>query len=186
MPDWKDVVRTVAPALATALGTPLAGTAVKVLSDVFLGVPDAPASAVESAVLNATPNQLLALKTADQEYALKLKELEIDLEKTYIKDTNDARLAHASDQRVFWLGVAILLTFAGAVTGVLYSAHQILLTGMQIADPGTAAVVFTLIGTLVGYVAANAQQVIGFFFGSSMGSKDKTAALADAIQKVGQ
>lgn len=38
--DWKAIVKTVAPALGTALGGPLAGTAVKVLSEALLGHSD--------------------------------------------------------------------------------------------------------------------------------------------------
>jgi hypothetical protein len=48
------------------------------------------------------------------------------------------------------------------------------------------AIVSALIGTVVGYVAANAQQVVGYFFGSSKGSADKTDALAAAVRGVGQ
>ena len=35
--DWKDVIGAVAPTIATALGGPLAGAAVKTLSNVLLG-----------------------------------------------------------------------------------------------------------------------------------------------------
>lgn len=186
MADWRDIIRSVAPTIATALGSPLAGTAVKVLSEVLLGKPDADEKDLQEAVRNATPEQLLQLRNADYDYAIQIKKLDIDLEALYVKDTHGARMAHAGDRRVFWLGVAILTTFAVAVAGVLYSAHQILLTGMQVADPGTAAVVFTLIGTMVGYVAANAQQVISYFFGSSAGSKEKTSAMAKAVEDLGK
>lgn len=39
MPDWKDVISSVAPGLATAFGGPLAGAAVKVIADKVLGTP---------------------------------------------------------------------------------------------------------------------------------------------------
>ena len=48
------------------------------------------------------------------------------------------------------------------------------------------AIVSALIGTVVGYVAANVQQVMGYFFGSSKGSADKTDALVAAVRGVGQ
>ena len=184
--DWKSIVRAVAPTVATALGSPLAGTAVKVLSDALLGKPDGTEEEVAEAIKNATPEQLLALKKADNDYAIQIKELDIRLDEAYISDTQDARHVHSGDQRVFWLGVCVLVTFAAVISGVLFSAHQILLGGLKIADPSTVAVVFTLIGTLVGYVAANAQQVIGYFFGSSKGSSDKTNAMAKAVEEMGQ
>jgi hypothetical protein len=46
------------------------------------------------------------------------------------------------------------------------------------------AAVFGFLGTVVGYVAANAQQVVSYFFGSSRGSQDKSAAMAEAIKSL--
>jgi hypothetical protein len=43
-----------------------------------------------------------------------------------------------------------------------------------------------IIGTLIGYVSAKADQVVSYYFGSSSGSKDKTQAMSDALSKAGQ
>ncbi|WP_269533653.1 hypothetical protein [Chitinimonas sp. BJYL2] len=48
-------------------------------------------------------------------------------------------------------------------------------------DPNLVAVVFGFIG----YAAYAAQQVAGFFFGSSRGSDEKTRAMADAVMALG-
>lgn len=184
--DWKDIVRTVAPTVATALGSPLAGTAVRVLSEVFLGKDDGTEAQIAEAVKNATPEQLLALKKADQDYAIQIKQLDIKLEEAYISDVQDARHTHSSDARVFWLGIAILITFSLIMGAVMFTAHDMLLGGMTIKDPSIVAVVFGLVGTVLGYVASNAQQVVGYFFGSSKGSSDKTEAMAKAVASMGQ
>ena len=42
-----------------------------------------------------------------------------------------------------------------------------------------------LIGTIIGYLAGNAQQVVSFCFGSSRGSKAKTDAMTKAFSDVG-
>ena len=63
------------------------------------------------------------------------------------------------------------------------------LTGTAISkaikDVAIVATVAGLVGTVVGYVAANAQQVVSYFFGSSRGSADKTAAMATTISRLG-
>ena len=45
---------------------------------------------------------------------------------------------------------------------------------------GYAKVDSALAGTLVGYLSAKCEQVIGFYFGSSKGSEDKTLLLAQS------
>lgn len=49
-------------------------------------------------------------------------------------------------------------------------------------DVGLAATVFTLLGSLIGYVSNAAQQILGYRVGSSRGSADKTAALAASVK----
>jgi uncharacterized membrane-anchored protein len=63
---------------------------------------------------------------------------------------------------------------------VVYGCFM-LLTGKMTVDAGTAATVAGLVGTVMGYVAANAQQVLGYFFGSSQGSAQKSDHLADSL-----
>ena len=50
MSNWKAIVGTVAPALATALGGPLAGVAVKAIADKVLGKPAATEADVAAAI----------------------------------------------------------------------------------------------------------------------------------------
>jgi hypothetical protein len=50
----------------------------------------------------------------------------------------------------------------------------------------TDPAVVGIIGTLIGYVSAKADQVVSYYFGSSSGSKDKTAAMSDALSQVGK
>lgn len=184
--DWKSIVKVVAPTIATGLGGPLAGLATKALSEALLGTPDGTEDQVAQAVLGANPEQLLAIKNADQEFAKEMKRLDIDLEKTYVADTSDARHVFAENKSVFWLGIAVLVTFAAVMFGVLWGSFEILTGGITIKDVAIVATVSGLVGTVVGYVAANAQQVVSYFFGSSRGSADKTAAMSSAISRLGK
>lgn len=192
--DWKSVVRAVAPALGTALGTPLTGAAVAAIADAVLGRPGTEAELAQVLEKGLTPEAVLALRTADQQFAIRMEELGLDakklaaqVEQAFIADVQNAREAHKGDSAVMKLGIAVLATFAIIMVGVLWTAHTLLLgDSLRATDSGTVAAVFGLVGSVVGYVAANAQQVCAYFFGSSKGSKDKTDALATAIAQVGK
>lgn len=183
--DWKSLVKAVAPTIATALGGPFAGLGVRALSEALLGTPDGSQDDVAAALATASPEQILAVKQADQEFALRMKELDVDLDKAYIADTSDARHVFAENKGVFNLGIVILLTFAGVMIAVLFGSYQIMTGGITIKDVAIVATVAGLVGTVVGYVAANAQQVVSYFFGSSRGSADKTAAMSATITRLG-
>lgn len=192
MADWKQIIRAVAPTLGTALGGPLAGAAVSELSNVLLGKPDGTEDEVAAAVPSMTPENILAIKQADQAFAVRMRELDIDLaklnaetEKAYLGDVQDARKVHAGDVGVFRLGMAVLGAFAGVMTAVLYGSFLLLTGGLSPKDASTVGLVSGLIGTVVGYAAANAQQVVAYFFGSSRGSAVKTDAMAAAVQNLG-
>lgn len=192
--DWKKLVGSIAPVLGTALGGPMAGAAVKVIANAVLGDENASEQQVNEAILQGlSPEAVVKLREADNAFKLRMRELDIDLaklnaasEQAYLSDVQDARKAHASATGVYWLGIAILVTFAGVMAAVLWGSFQLLVGGITVKDVAMVATVSGLIGTVVGYVAANAQQVVGYFFGSSKGSADKTDALAAAVRGVGE
>lgn len=192
--EWKKIINAVAPVLGTALGGPMAGAAVKVIAGAVLGDENATEQQVTEAVMQGlSPEALVKLREADNAFKVRMRELDIDLaklnaatEQAYLSDVQDARQSHGGSLGVFWLGIAILLTFAGVMVAVLWGGYALLVSPDPIKDESMKAIVSALIGTVVGYVAANAQQVVGYFFGSSKGSADKTDALAAAVRGVGQ
>jgi hypothetical protein len=99
----------------------------------------------------------------------------------YVADTADARKANANNDRVFWLGVVILSTFAAVMGASLWGAYGLLTGELPVTNPAVVGMVSGFIGTVIGYVSANAQQVVGFFFGSSKGSEAKTDAMTSAF-----
>lgn len=190
MADWKSIVRTVAPAIGTVLGTPMIGTAVKVLSDALLGKPDGTPEEVQKVVEAGLPTDVIVkLREIDSDFRLKmeaanldLKKLEAETEKAYLGDVQDARKANSGNRGTFWMGVAILAIFFVLMGLVLSFCFHVLSRGIPIEDKGTVAVVFTLIGTIVGYVASQAQTVVNFEFGTSRGSAKKSDDMAAAMQ----
>jgi hypothetical protein len=108
-----------------------------------------------------------------------MRELEIDVDRIAAADRDSARKRESSTGD-YWtpriIGSVTLLAFIWSVWAVLSGYVQ----GMS--DPAIVGI----IGTLIGYVSAKADQVVSYYFGSSSGSKDKTAAMSDALSKVGQ
>jgi GH24 family phage-related lysozyme (muramidase) len=201
--NWNDalgVVEKLAPTIASVVGGPLTGGAISMLENVFGLTPAVGApltdrqAAVAGAISGATPEQLLAMKKADQDYAAKMAELgfknQADLaalvvneEQTYVADTADARRVNAGKTQVFYLACAVLMIF-GLVTALsLWGAYELLTGGLPIKDASVIGMVAGFLGTIIGYTAANAQQVVGFFFGSSKGSERKSEQMASAFSQ---
>lgn len=164
--DWKSALGTVAPTLATLIGGPLAGTAVGAITQALGLGGDADEKALARAVQNATPEQLLALKKADQDFAVRMKELDLEPEKVAAADRGgardrEARTGDSWTPRV--LAAVVIGGFFGVVFAVLFGAVD------NMKDPMTAA----MVGSLIGYASAKADQVVGYYFGSSASSKAK-------------
>lgn len=187
--DWKKLVAGIAPVLGTALGGPLIGEAVSMIGAALGLGGDASEAEVAGALASGrmTGEQAVALKQADLDFKVKMEGLRIDVLKlnaaadnALLVDTQDARHSFGANENVFVLGVWILTIFGVIVFAVLVGLF-LLMTGKVTVEPGTLAVCAGLIGTIVGYAAANAQQVVSFFYGSSKGSKDNAVTLGNAL-----
>ena len=150
-----------APTLATALGGPMAGLAVKTLSNVLLGNEDGDADAVAAALQNATPAQLADVKKIDADFKVRMKELEIDLERISSSDRDSARKREVAvgDHTPKILAAIITFGFFGIlfwmfVYGVPKNGNEALLLML-----GALQTAFT--------------GIIAYYFGSSAGSKAK-------------
>ena len=85
------LVGSVAPTIATALGGPVAGMAVKALSNALLGHADGTEDEINAALANPTADQLAALKKIDADFKVQMKSLDIDLERIAASDRDSAR-----------------------------------------------------------------------------------------------
>lgn len=89
--DWKKIAAAVAPTLATALGGPLAGVAVSAISDKLLGKPDGTEAEVAAAITAGGSDALARLREAEQAFTVRMRELDIDIEKLHQADRDGAR-----------------------------------------------------------------------------------------------
>lgn len=170
-PDWKKIVGTVAPVLATALGGPLAGVAVRTIATQVLGKPDAPEDEVAAAVLGADPQLLIQLRQVDLEFKKSLSDAGVKLEEIAAQDRANARQREVATGDLWTPRV-----LAGIVVGGFLFMVYFVLAGYvkELRDPMVAG----MVGTLIGYTSAKADQVISYYFGSSASSKAKDDTLA--------
>lgn len=167
-----NLVRTVAPSIASAVGGPLAGMATKAISEALLGKPDGTEDELAAAVARATPDQLLALKKAENEFMLQMRELDIDLERISNEDRDSARNREIKTRD---LTPKIL---AGFITTGYFGVLFYMLTHGLPTTGGSEAMLVMLgtLGTAWGGVVA-------YYFGSSAGSKEKTEAMNRMVRK---
>jgi peptidoglycan LD-endopeptidase CwlK len=95
MKNLTGILGAVAPTLATAMGGPLGGMALKMVAD-KLGLPESTMDAVEAAVTNASPSQLADIKKVEADFKVSMKQLDVDLVKIAASDRDSARRRHAS------------------------------------------------------------------------------------------
>ena len=156
----------IAPSIATALGGPLAGVAVKTLSGALFGHEDGSEEQVIEAMAGASPEQLSTIKKIDADFKTRMKELDIDLERISAGDRDSARQMQreTKDWTPKVLAFAITFGFFGALVWLLV---------MGIPQTGTEVILMML-----GSLSTSWTGVVQFYYGSSAGSKAKNDLLA--------
>ena len=152
----KNIVGAVAPTLGTAIGGPMGGMAANMIADV-LGVPNDQKS-IEKAIQNATPEQMLELKKAEQQFEVQMKELDVDVFKLETADKQHARGMFSKDWTARIIGIATIGGFLG----------YIFLVTLQPPEQNSEALIYLVLGYLGGLASA----IISFYFGASH-SNDK-------------
>lgn len=165
----ESALRTVAPWIATALGGPLGRLAVDAVSSA-LNLSDKTEEGVLLALNTATPEQLIAVKKADQDFAIKLQELGfkniVELEKMAASDRKDARrlqeVMHSNIPAL--LSILVTLGYFSILIGMMIGAFKL-------SDSQAMTLMLGSLGTGWGMVMA-------FWFGTTANSNFKTDLLA--------
>lgn len=171
--DWKKIIATAAPGLATALGGPLAGGVVSILADKVLGGSSGDPVADEAKLAGVlaggiTPELRAKILEADQAFRLEVlkagtRELEVAAE-----DRASARRAAVEGgtaRPLFWLSLLLLGLTLGSEVAVLFVGY-----------PPTIPDI--VVGRVLGLMDSVALMVLAFHYGSSAGSAAKTEILA--------
>lgn len=169
--DWKSIIGTVAPWIGSALGGPLGGMAVKAIGDA-IGI-DAPTEdSIKQALSGVTPEQMLAIKNADQLFQEKMQELGFShiekLQELEITDRQGARdrEAKVGDKTNRNLAYAYTIGYFVIVAIVIFN--------------GIRPEVKDMVNALLGMMSAALIAINSYYFGSSSGSAAKTELLAQA------
>ena len=163
----RDLIATVAPSLATALGGPLAGIATKAIAEKVLGKSTATDTQVIDAIMGAGPADLVKLKELEVTFARDMKKAGVELEQIAADDRDSARERQVKmkDWTPSVLGLAIIIGFFGVLA---------YLFRFGLPDEGSEVLLI-----MVGALGAMTSQVGNFFFGSSSGSKSKDTVIAN-------
>jgi uncharacterized membrane protein YbhN (UPF0104 family) len=173
MASWKDIVRSIAPTLGTALGGPMAGAATKFIADKMLGKKDASPQEIQELIVNASPEELIKLKELDQQFQIEMKSLELDVYELEYKDRDSARkLFEVNILPQIILSTVFVLGYFGVLYFLMHSGID---DSSMINNP-----VFT---TILGVLTAAIPQILSFWFGSSLGSKQKTESMNKTADK---
>lgn len=214
-PDVDKLIRATAPTLAAALSGPFAGIASAVVTfalEKFLPKPEGydgfeidpahpelrrpPASPADVAGAIADnrndPDLGLALKEAEarlKRYELKMGN-DFSFAKLEAEDRKDAR-AFSKDsglsRPMFFIGMG----FVGLTILILFTIMilaGLTLTGAVELNPdraGIAPVVFNTIGSVVTSLVAVMMLILGFYYGSSAGSKTKETQFGAVLENLG-
>lgn len=167
--DFPAIIKTVAPWIGTALGGPLGGMAVGAIADA-LGLSDQTVDAVKTAISGATPEQMLALKKADQDFAVQMQALGFkqitDLESLAVADRKDARTMQVAKPSPVPALLSLLVTagYFGILVGMMAG-------GLNIHD---SEAMLLMLGSLTTAWGA----VMAFWFGTTRDSSRKTEIIA--------
>jgi hypothetical protein len=169
MPDFGTeilgLIGSVAPTIATALGGPLAGMADRAICGALGLATDAKPAEITTALAAATPDQMLALKNADNAFAAQMKQLDVDLARVDAGDRASARAREVSvhDSTPAVLAYGLTVGFFGLVWLMVFHSVPV----------ENASAVNILLGTLgTAWIAA-----MSYYFGSTSGSRTKDAML---------
>jgi len=151
----------IAPTIATALGGPLAGMAVSVVSKAIGVSPEEVQNVIQSGKMDAT--QIAALQQAELELKKQAQQLGLDFAKLSIEDRASARNMQTSVKSFIppTLSILVTLGFFGILIGLMLQKFQ------------TSDALMLMLGSL----GTAWTGIIAFYFGSSAGSQAKDELL---------
>ena len=181
MGDLKDAIRSVAPCLATALGSvaggPLLGAALGQLSTILIGRSDGTEGEIAAAVAQGlSGDQIVALKAGEQQFQLDMARIAQEGEAAALADVANARqqtvaLATAGSS-IAW-GAPVISTIV--TIGFFLCIFMVFFRGDDLPDNLTS-----LVNYLFGALTSGFIGVTQYWLGSSAGSK----RAGDAVREI--
>jgi hypothetical protein len=168
--DISSIINTVAPWIGSALGGPLGGMAVTAAANA-LGLSDKTEAAIKTAILGATPEQMMALKQADNDFASKMQALGFDnMEKMASlsnadRDSARNREIQVKDRTPKILAYLVTAGFFGMLVFMLFKPIP-----TENRD---------IVNIMLGVLGSTFGGIVAYYYGSTKGSEAKSALLAN-------
>lgn len=164
--NWKGIIKNIAPTLASALGGPMAGVATKFIAEKLLGKSSATDEELQMAIFNASPAELARLREIDNEFAVEMAKLGVDVFRIEVDDRKSARdMAKVN----MWPQIGLSILFIAGYFTLL----SVILSG-DIVIPENLRDTSSI---LLGVLTTSIPMIMQFWFGSSSGSKEKNLKL---------
>lgn len=164
--DFLGILKSVAPGLATALLGPLGGMAVTAIGSA-LGVSEPTQEKIQQALSGATPEDLLKVKQAEQQFQKDMRALDIDLERISASDRDSARKMAIETKA--WTPAVMSWLIIMATLGL---EGYILINGVP------AQVNDLVAGRILGTLDMAFMTVLTFWLGTSNSSRNKDATIS--------
>jgi len=170
MENIKELIRHVAPALASALDGPFAGVATKYLTDILVSGNIADDSSVEDVLtdLLKEPVNLHKLKDIDKEFELEMRKLDIDIFKLEVRDRNEARAYSKPDNKPQVLISILFLSAYFIMLAAIFAVEASDTINMRKGENSLTGELQILFGVLT----AGVGQVLSFWFGGTLKKSD--------------
>lgn len=181
--DLKKILGGIVPFIASALPGPFGAIAKTVLTGVF-GIGDDTTdqeAAIAQAVVKATPEQMIALKNAEQEFQVRMAELGYSnteaLDRLAKEEMANARQREIEIAKTGKRDLTPIYLAFSAVFGFLACLMMFLLMDVDKWGQVKTQMVTATLATMTTIVV----MVYGYYFGSSKGSSEKNAMI-DKLQ----
>ena len=147
----KSLVGAVAPTLGAALGGPVGGAAMQVVSQVLGCKPDE--RSIQKSLQQASAEDLAKIREAELEFEAKMAEMQVDVFALETADKQDARKHFSRDFTARFIAILMVLFFCSYI-GMI-----------TIMPPEQNSM--ELINLVLGYLGGLVSAVISFYFGAS-------------------
>lgn len=170
MKNFSNFIKRLAPTLGAIIGGPVGATLgiVAKLAGALDQPEDASEEALSQALMDATPEQLEAIKRIDADTKIRLKELGFRPDELALSDTQGARNLAKETGVIYQFSICIALTIM--VTGIVGLLFYIVMNNMEIN-----AGLLSLLSGILGLIIKAWIDSLNFFTGTSLGSKMKSA-----------
>jgi hypothetical protein len=164
-----DLLKTLAPFLGTAIAGPFGAMAASFLAD-KLGVQEKTIAAVQDVLANATmtPEQISSIRQAEIEFKKWMADCEIKKEQLSVDNTKSARDMQIATKSWVPATISIIVVFGyfAILVGLMFGV-------LHVTDNQSLLILIGALSTAFG-------GVLNFWLGSSHGSQNKDAMLANA------